>query len=479
MRKIAVIISIIGTMAGLASCGRSLSGSAGELTGVRMASWKEPTPYGMTLVPQGAYNMGFAEADSIWGFEKTAKGVSVDAFWMDETEITNAKYRQFVYYVRDSIIRERLADPAYAGNELFKITEDKYGDPIEPYLDWSRPIPWKGADEDEMRAIESVYYTNPVTGEKKLDPKQMVFKYEWYDHTTASLRRNQLDPEMRNRNTDIILDPSEVIMISKDTAYIDDRGNVINLTITRPRRNEYDFLNTRMVRVCPDETCWINDFNNAYNEPYTRMYFNHPGYDDYPVVGVSWMQAEAFCAWRSQMYKSSINLPKGMVIEDYRLPTEAEWEYAARGGKNERRFPWDSEQLTSKKGCFLGNFKPGEGNYTEDGHLITSRVGSFAPNDFGLYDMAGNVAEWTSTSYSESGPTQMNDMNPELSYNAAQEDPYALKKKVVRGGSWKDVAQFVRSDMRSYEYQNESRSYIGFRCVRTQVGFSSSRKGKK
>ena len=116
----------------------------------------------------------------------------------------------------------------------------------------------------------------------------------------------------------------------------------------------------------------------------------------------------------------------------------------------------------SGKGCFLGNFKPGKGNYTEDGHLITSRVGSFAPNEFGLYDMAGNVAEWTSTSYSESGPSQMSDM----------------KKKVVRGGSWKDVAQFIRSDMRTFEYQNETRSYIGFRCARTQIGFSRA-KGKK
>lgn len=133
--------------------------------------------------------------------------------------------------------------------------------------------------------------------------------------------------------------------------------------------------------------------------------------------------------------------------------------------------------MTNGKNCFLGNFKPGKGNYTEDGHLITSRVGSFAPNEFGLYDMAGNVSEWTSTAYSESGPNQTSDINPELRYNAAKEDPYALKKKVVRGGSWKDVSQFIRSDMRSFEYQNETRSYIGFRCVRTQIGFSKS-KGK-
>lgn len=71
--------------------------------------------------------MGPADKDSLWGIMPETKGVSFDAFWMDQTEVTNAKYRQFVYWVRDSIIRERLADPAYGGNDLFKITEDRYG----------------------------------------------------------------------------------------------------------------------------------------------------------------------------------------------------------------------------------------------------------------------------------------------------------------------------------------------------------------
>lgn len=478
MKRIGVILLAVVSL--LTSCGRSLSNAGGEVTGARSMAINEPAPYGMVLINRGSFEMGPAEKDSIWGIMPDKKGISVDAFWMDETETTNAEYRQFVYWVRDSIIRERLADPAYGGNDLFKITEDKYGDPVTPHLDWSRPIPWKKANEDEIRAIESVYYTNPVTGEKKLDAKQMVFKYEWYDYTAAALRKNQMDPTDRVRNTDIKVNPNEVIMISKDTAYIDEEGNIVNETITRPRSGPWDFLHTRIVNIYPDENCWVNDFNNAYNEPYTRMYFNHPGYDDYPVVGVSWEQATAFCIWRTNLFKQSLALPAGQVVEPFRLPTEGEWEYAARCGKNENKYPWAGDNLVggSGKGCFLGNFKPGKGNYTEDGHLITSRVGSFAPNEFGLFDMAGNVSEWTSTAYTESGPNQMSDINPELRYNAAKEDPYALKKKVVRGGSWKDVSQFIRSDMRSFEYQNETRSYIGFRCVRTQIGFSKV-KGKK
>jgi len=460
----------------LSSCGHFFMG--GEVAGVRTVAINEPAPYGMVLIKRGAFNMGPSDKDSLWGIMPETKGISVDAFWMDETEVTNAKYRQFVYWVRDSIIRERLADPAYGGNDLFKITEDRYGEPVTPYLDWGRPIPWKRAAEDELRAIESVYYTHPVTGEKRLDEKQMNYKYEWYDFTAAALRKNRLDPYSRIRNTDITIDLNEVVMISKDTAYINEDGVIINETITRPLSNYADFLHTRIVNIYPDETVWVNDFNNAYNESYMRMYFSHPGYNDYPVVGVSWEQATAYCVWRTDLYKSSTNLPPGQFIEPFRLPTEGEWEYAARAGKNENKYPWGAGELQSEKDCFRGNFKLGEGNYTEDGHLITSRVGSFAPSEFGLYDMAGNVAEWTSTYYSESGPNQMNDMNPDLRYHAAKEDPYNMKKKVVRGGSWKDVAQFIRSDMRTSEFQNETRSYIGFRCVRTQVGFSKS-KGKK
>ena len=130
--------------------------------------------------------------------DSVARGVSVDAFWMDETEITNSKYKQFLYWVRDSIIRERLADPAYGGNEDFKIEEDKEGNPVKPHLDWSKNIPWKNPSEDEERAIESVYRTNPITGNKELDPEQMNYRYEVYNMTEAVKRKNRLDPTRRD-----------------------------------------------------------------------------------------------------------------------------------------------------------------------------------------------------------------------------------------------------------------------------------------
>lgn len=471
-----VFLSIVVMSLTLLSCMGSFMGGmsttqGGEVIGVNGTSINEPAPYGMVLIQRGSIKVGDENVDSLWGTGAPVKNISVDAFWMDEAEVSNAKYRQFVYWVRDSIIRERLADPAFGGDETFKITEDEYGEPITPYLNWKKPIPWKKPTEDELRAIESVYITNPITGEKQLDASQMNYRYEEYDYTQAAKRKNNLNPEGRNRNTDIPVDYESVVMISKDTAYIDDDGRIVRETINRPLSSPYDFLNTYIVNIYPDTTCWVNDFPNADNETYLKLYFSHPNYDNYPVVGVSWEQANAFCAWRTSY------LLKGMGahakwIQRYRLPSEAEWEFAARG-KEAGRFPWEQGDTKSEEGCYYANYKPGDGNYTKDGSLITSRCGIFSANSNGLYDMAGNVAEWTSTVYTDAGVLHMSDINPNLQYRAAKEDPYSMKKKTVRGGSWKDPVRYIQGATRTYEYQNESRSYIGFRCVRSYSGPNS------
>ncbi|MDE5930094.1 MAG: formylglycine-generating enzyme family protein, partial [Muribaculaceae bacterium] len=122
-----------------ATGGRSSAG--GEVTGVGGSSWAEPTPYGMVLVNRGSMEVGVQKADSAWNLASSARGITVDGFWMDETEVTNSKYKQFVFWVRDSIIRERLADPAYGGNEDFRIEEDRDGNPVTPHLNWNKPIP--------------------------------------------------------------------------------------------------------------------------------------------------------------------------------------------------------------------------------------------------------------------------------------------------------------------------------------------------
>ena len=119
----------------------------------------------------------------------------------------------------------------------------------------------------------------------------------------------------------------------------------------------------------------------------------------------------------------------------------------------------------------MANFKPHRGNYvaTSNYSTKTMKVGTFDPNDYGLFDMAGNVAEWTSTAYDISGYEIMHDMNPQFQYDAQADDPPALKRKVVRGGSWKDVAYFIQVSTRDYEYQDSANSYVGFRCVMNAI----------
>ena len=442
--------------------------NGGEVTGQRGTAFIEPTPYGMVQVKRGFLRVGLDKQDTLWGTVTPQKEISVDGFWMDQHEVTNSMYRQFVYWVRDSIIRERLADPAYGGDDTYKITEDRDGNPVTPYLNWSKAIPWKNPDENAERAIQSVYRRHPIDGTIMLDASQMNYRYEVFDYEKAALRKYRLNPAERSLNTDRPANADEVVMISKDTAYIDENGAIVRQTITRPLSSLYDFLNTYIVNVYPDTTCWVNDFPNANNETYMKLYFSSANYNDYPVVGVTWEQAEAFCQWRTDYLLRGLG-PAARQVQRYRLPTEIEWEYAARG-KEGNPFPWqpaEGDQKKNEKGCFYANFKPDKGNYTDDGNLITSRVGMYGANSNGLYDMAGNVAEWTSTVYTEAGVSMMNDLNPELTYNAAKEDPYMLKRKSVRGGSWKDPISFIRSAWPTYEFQNQPRSYIGFRCVRS------------
>ena len=449
----------------------SADATGGEVTGVGGSAIAEPAPYGMVLIKRGSLKMGTDNTDSLWGKQMPEREISVDAFWMDETEVTNAKYRQFVLWVRDSILRERLAD---AGYDEYRIEEDKNSDPVTPHLNWAKALPWRNPDEDEQRVLESVYTYHPFDGTKMLDASQMNYRYETFDYVLAAQRRFRLDPAERNLNTDIAVNPNEQIMISKDTAYIDDDGRIVRQTITRPLSSLWDFVNTYIINIYPDTTCWINDFQNADNEPYMRLYFSHPNYNEYPVVGVNWEQANAFCNWRTDFLMKGLG-GSAKFIQRYRLPTEAEWEYAARG-KDGKELPWENEGVKSDRGCYYANFKPDRGNYTMDGNIITSKVGIYSANSNGLYDMAGNVAEWTSTVYTEAGVLSMSDLNPTLKYNAALEDPYALKKKSVRGGSWKDPESFIKSVWRSSEYQNVGRSFVGFRCVRSQVGTSSKLK---
>ena len=442
MKKLASI-GFVSILLLISSCSNYKSG---ELTGVPGRSkYFEPDPYGMVFIPQGSFTMGQNDQDVAWAENTFTRTVSVDPFWMDETEITNNEYRQFVYWVRDSIMRRMLGEQL----DDYVISEDQFGNPIDPpKLNWDVKIDFR--DEQTNEILNDLYLPQQerFNGHKEIDTRKLMYEYYWIDLKQAAKKSNRYNFQTKKYEGYITNNDGEKIEIK-------DRSS---------------FVIRDVINVYPDTLCWIADFTYSFNEPLTTMYFWHPSYDNYPVVGVSWKQATAFCIWRTQLLNASLARDGQPGVHNYRLPIESEWEYAARGGLENSMYPWGGYYTRNKEGCFLANFKPLRGNYADDGGVTTIAVASYQPNEYGLYDMAGNVAEWTSNAYDESSYVFSHDLNPDYKYNAKPDDPPVLKRKVVRGGSWKDIGYYLQCGTRTYEYQDSTKSYIGFRCVRSYLG---------
>lgn len=405
-------------------------------------AWFEPLPYGMVYIQRGSFQLGPSDDEII--DDTKMRSVTVEAFWMDDTEITNNEYRQFVYWVRDSIARRLLGET----DPEFLISETNQGVPLDqPVINWKVKIDWN--DPDVKNALEPLYVPEEerFAYNREIDPRKLVYDYYWIDFSQAAKRANSFDFETQ-RYGGLVVD-----------------GNGQEVPVV----NRSSFIMHETVPVYPDTLCWVRDYTYSYNEPLAMKYFSHPAFMDYPVVGVSWNQARAFCNWRTRLnheYRSRMN---DTQAHDYRLPTESEWELASRGGRKNTKYSWGSYYTSNQQGCFGANFKPLRGNYVADSEtsVTTMKVGTFSPNDYGLHDMSGNVAEWTSSAYFESGYDLANDMNPEIDYRAKPDDPPVMKRKVIRGGSWKDVEFFIQNSTRSFEYQDSTKSFVGFRCVRS------------
>lgn len=284
----------------------------------------------------------------------------------------------------------------------------------------------------------------------------------------------------------------------------------------------------------PDTMVWKNEL--AFNDSYVEQYLRYPGFRMYPLVGVSWTQASDYCNWRtaavnnniamqnqkgdkkskssgkakkgaesnktvaSALPKGRLTIESGKVLPAYRLPTEAEWEYAAKAmigtqyedenQTNQRIYPWDGPNMRAargrKKGTMLANFKRGRGDYagiagkSNDGAIITTEVYTYPANDFGLYQMAGNVNEWVYDLYRPLSYEDFSDLNPiRRSDYLDKEKNYDKKNnnslvdnhsRVYKGGSWADVAYWLAPGTRRFIDQDSATSTIGFRCAMIRAG---------
>lgn len=428
----------------LGSCGGN-SGGRGELVGVRVKTYKQELPYGMVYIPSGSFIMGQVDQDVTISQFPQNKQVTVSAFYMDETEITNSEYKQFVNWVRDSIAITRLgskADKYYLKAQSGKKGGSTASSSGKKIIDWRRVNGNKGLWTDKTlkdQLDRDMYYqgSEKFYNKKELKVEQLRFNYDWVDYRKAANYRSKRDPNLNKDGLQITRDS----FIVKDEVYI-----------------------------YPDTLVWISDFTYAQNDPMTKGYFSHPSYINYPVVGVNWKQARAFTQWRSRLnesYKISVKQPSRLP---YDLPTEAQFEYAARGGKSATSYPWGGPYIRNAKGCLLANFKPGRGNYVDDGGAFTVYSKAYFPNDYGLYNMAGNVAEWTSSIYSDASTAYVNTLNPSFDRAVKEGDKDFSKRRVVKGGSWKDIGYFLQNSARYSEFPDSCRSSIGFRCVLPFVG---------
>ncbi|HWV73142.1 MAG TPA: SUMF1/EgtB/PvdO family nonheme iron enzyme [Pseudosphingobacterium sp.] len=376
-----------------------------------------PAPPGMVYIPSGTIFYKSSQDSSDIG-----RNVSLSAFFIDQTEVTNAQYRAFVNWVADSVaVTDYLNDDQYFLDRPEQNTADSLVTNGGRLIDWKRvkkesPL-WQNSHPEIQEKLRPMMTME--AGKRVLNKGLLTYRFSYL--------------KMDGKNND---------------QYITD-----------------------VVEVMPVEDIWSRDFPNAQMSSMDANYFRHESFDYNPVVGVSWKQARAYADWRGKEITNQ--LQKNSYLRGYQLtfslPTEAQWQYAAEGKLD----PADTIQKTrltindkkSDKKRLAVNFKQGEGTYSRDGSTFTVPVKSYTPNAFGVYNMAGNVSEWTLDAFSPSAMEFVNDLNPVLLYDADDDASYVLKRKVVRGGSWKDNGGMLNSDVRNYEQQDESHSYVGFRCV--------------
>jgi formylglycine-generating enzyme required for sulfatase activity len=435
-------------------------GNRGGIGGKGARKGFEALPENAVLIPKGSFEMGSNDEDFVWAMNTPLRRRTTDEFIMDQTETTNLAYRAFVNWTADSIARRMLANEEVEG---FYIEEEDEEEDTEPDPN-DVPLNYKTAihtnpkqrnygDHYPVLNQEGFFYSKQeALGQKRvIDTRKLNYKYKYFDLRQAAKAKWIVDEN-----------PDGSISGHYEGKVMDKDGKLVDVM------DRSSFMVEENVPVYPDTLVWIRDFFYSYNDPYARSYFWHPAYDHYPVVGVSWRQATAYCHWRSYHTKEK-RYRNQYPSQEYRLPMEVEYEYAARGGLEGNLYPWGSMYNTNSSGCFLANFKPQRGDYALDGFTRTAPVAQYEPNGFGLYDMAGNVSEWVHDAYDENAYEATHDLVPVYHQYVSKNDKANKKRKVVRGGSWKDISYFMQTGVKDYNYMDSTHSYIGFRTVRDAI----------
>lgn len=412
MKQLSLRILALGIIVTAWGCGGG-GGPQGQVVGttIKVNNPLTPTPVGMTWVPSGVMHMGASDQDIRNANDVKNRTVQMIGFFMDATEISNAEYRQYVDWVRDSTAHTILGDL-------------RDNDDGSQSVDWKKKIKWASEETQDAMAAYYIPASESIWGKKEFDNQKLTYHYETFDYD--QMARSYVPGQPQARNT---------------------------------------FLKTYDPRVYPDTTVWMKMFSYSYNEPITHQYFWFPAFNQYPVVGVNWYQANAFSHWRTKYWRSYRDSKKMYLEGEFRLPSEEQWEWAARGGRTQSPYPWGGPYVVNKKGCYLANFKPNRGNYSADGGLYTVPVNAYHANDYGLYNMSGNVAEWTNSPYQANTYDNVADMSPEIRLRLKDSDPTWWKRKVIRGGSWKDVVSALQVSSRDYEFADTAKAFIGFRNI--------------
>lgn len=359
-------------------------------------------PLSVVEIPTGTFVMGDESDTSSVMKKERMKPVLISGFYISQAEITNAQYKEFVHWVRDSIAARTL------GGEYITVNS---GDTV---------INWKNASKinygnPEIIAQLGDLFTDPaksLNNKRTIDPNKLVYLMQGFNYQEAAKKEN------------------------KD-------------------KNPNEFMYRYSVPIYPDTLCWMRDFGYSNNEQMAVGYFNSPKYQNYPVVGVSWNQANAFCDWMTKQkiyaYQIKNKLAQGGKC---RLPTEAEWAYAASLDERSSEANSVAAQQNNEDQMPAGQEK-----------IFPIYVNDSKKGKAGLYNMADNVSEWMITSYYEGGENFQNRFNPDIQFGTPQSQSKFQRRKVIRGGSWKDTPSMVTTNNRSYDDMDATHSYLGFRVV--------------